>query len=279
MINTLQSAKLIKTNDGRYKIEDGLWIYRYASNSKKWYMHIVTIDIDGEKVEEKISLGTENQEEAYKLAIKEKIKREAKVEAGIPLNNNKKLLFKEVSNKVLKDFDGEIKKANGKRIAESDYKSILVNHVIPYFSNKSIKSIDIIDIEEYLNQLENKSKTTIVKQKTAIKKVFDKAVRLRLIKDVEVPIFKSISIKHDESERITEPFSEHDLNVLKNSYQSFIDSATKEKSRHYRAAFQYYFSFLLATGVRPGEEPLNIKYSDIEKRKDKKQGKHFMLLK
>jgi integrase len=278
MIDTLQSAQLIKTNEGRYKIEDGLWIYRYASNSRNWYVHVV-IQKNDKKIEEKKTLSTEDFNEAVKRAIRKKIELEALAKAGVIEDKNESLFFSNIAKTVIDDFDKAIKKAGGKRIAESDYKSILVNHVIPYFKNKSIKKIDLIDIEEYLNQLGNKSKTTLTKQKTAIKKVFEKAVRLRLIKDIEVPIFKSVNVKHDDSERITEPFSEYDLNVFKNNYQSFIDSATKEKSKHYRQAFQYYFSFLLATGVRPGEEPLNIKYGDIEKRKDKKTGQVFYVIK
>jgi integrase len=278
MIDALQQSQLIKEDDNRYKIEDGLWIYRQLKKSKKWYVRVV-IKQNDKKTEEKKSLETEDFNEAFKRAIRKKIELEALAEAGVIEDKNESLFFSNIAKKVIEDFDQAIEKAKGERITEKDYKSILVNHVIPYFKNKSIKKIDLIDIEEYLIQLENKSKTTLTKQKTAIKKVFDKAVRLRLIKDVEVPIFKSVKVKHDDSERITEPFSEHDLNVFKDNYQSFIDSATKEKSKHYRQAFQYYFSFLLATGVRPGEEPLNIKYNDIEKRKDKKTSQNFYVIK
>ncbi|MEH6625626.1 MAG: hypothetical protein V7739_04225 [Motiliproteus sp.] len=260
----------------RVKVDGSLSLFRQTDKTRNWSARVV-IDKDGEKTEKRFSTGKASLEEARIKAIEERFKLIGKVEAGYSIETGTDLSFRSIARKAISEMQAVVDDPSNTNTTYVDYISLLNNHIIEYFGDVNIKNVDYPMLIEYFDQTSVRSKSRITMQKTSIKKVFDYAVKKRLVGSVLVPEFpKEVAIK-DPDYRV-EPFSEHDLHVIKDNYSAFVESSRKEKTKHYRRAFQHYFSFVLSTGVRPGEEPRGIKFKDISKHIDKASGSHFYII-
>ncbi|UTW11418.1 N-terminal phage integrase SAM-like domain-containing protein [Marinobacterium rhizophilum] len=269
------ASKSIKTE--RVKVDDTLSLYRQRHKTKYWSARIV-LDSQGRKEEVRFSTGKSSVEAAGVKAIEERFKLIGKIEAGYSIKIGANLLFKAIASKVIEEMEAVVADPTVKKTTYKSYISLLKQHIIPFFGDTNIKNIDYPMIVEYFEQTTVKSKSQITMQKTSIGKVFEYAVKKRLIDQLSVPKFPKVITVSDPDYRV-EPFSEHDLKVLNDNYPSFIRAGRKEQTKHYRRAFQHYFSFLLSTGVRPGEEPKGIRFKDISKHQDAESGNYYYVIK
>lgn len=260
----------------RVRIDNSLSLFRQTHKTRFWSARVV-IEHDGEKKEKRFSTRKESVEEATVAAIEERFKLLGKVEAGYSIETGTDLSFRSIAKKAIAEMQAVIDDPQVKNTTYSAYISLLEKHIIKFFGDTSIKNIDYPMLIEYFEWTPVRSKSRIVMQKTSIRQVFKYAVKKRLIGSAVVPEFPTdVSIK-DPDYRV-EPFSEHDLQVIKDNYDSFIQNGRKDQTKHYRRAFQHYFNFVLSTGVRPGEEPRGIKFKDISRHVDEETGKHFYVI-
>jgi integrase len=274
-IPTIENKENVKTE--RFKVDGTLSLYRQKYKTRFWSARIV-LDNKGVKEEKRFSTGKESIEEAVVSAIEERFKLIGKLEAGYSIKAGMNLFFKTIALKVVDEMKAAMADPTVTKTTYKSYVSLLENHIIPFFSDCNIKNVDYPMLVEYFDQTTVRSKSQITMQKTSISKVFEYAVKKRLIDQLSVPKFPKVVVTSDPDYRV-EPFSEHDLNVLRENYPAFIQNSRKEQTRHYRDAFQHYFAFLLSTGVRPGEEPKGIRFKDISKHYDAESGHHYYVIK
>lgn len=258
------SASFSSTKDTDWiYVNDYISVYRQKSKTRFWSAR-VKIDVDGEVKEKRFSTKKENVEEAKVEAAERRLKLIGKIESGYSIELNSDSSFKVVAEKAIGKMQAVIDNPDIKNTTYKDYISLLRNHIIVFFGNANIKNVDYPMLMEYFEHTPVRSKSRIIMQKTAIRKVFSYAVKERFIESTRVPEMPTDIVLKDPDYNV-EPFSEYDLQVLQNNYQGFIETSRTGQTRHYRIAFQHYFSFLLSTGVRPGEEPKGIRYEDISK--------------
>lgn len=257
-------------------VNEYISVYRQKSKTKYWSARI-KIDADGEVKEKRFSTKKEHVEDAKVFATEQRLKLMGKVESGYSLDLNSDLSFRVVANKAITEMQAVIDNPALKNTTYKDYISLLQNHIIDFFGDTNIKNVDYPMLMEYFEQTTVRSKSRIVMQKTCIRKVFAYAVKKRLVSAMLVPDMPTDIVIKDPDYNV-QPFSEHDLQVLRDNYPSFIEASRTRQTRHYREAFQHYFSFLLSTGVRPGEEPKGIAFKDISKHLDKESGNHYYVI-
>jgi integrase len=255
------------------QIEEGLWLFTYPK-SKFYQMRMI---INGEDVRK--STRQTDRNKAIAEAVRMKLRAEGTALAGLQIKQNTKLNFGRIARETTEELQKIVDKSGQKRPIQKDYISIINNHIIPYFYKKQIDKVDIIDIEEYLNKLESKSKTTLQKQQTALSHVYQHAVRKRIIKQVQVPDFKMLRVEPDEKEKETEEFQDEDLLKIAIAKDAYIESTKHKLTKHYREAFFHYFKLLIDTGMRPGEEVRGIKYEHIKKVENKKSAEKYYVIK
>jgi len=265
-------------NKDRIVLDEGISIYRQKGKSKYWYARLLVTLNSGKKKETRFSTGKEDAGEAAVVASQQHLKLQGKVEEGYSIDIKGDLAFEVVAQRAIEKMQEVIDDPDENNTTFKDYISLLQNHIIPFFGRSNLKQIDVHDIDDYFSQKSiPRSKSRITMQKTAIMKVYKCAFKDKLISSDELPNMPD-EIELKDPDYIIEPFSENDLVVLKNNYSSFIAASRTKKTKHYREAFQHYFSFLLSTGVRPGEEPKGIQYKDISKCLDKVSGNHYYVI-
>lgn len=265
----------------RFRVSDSITLFRQRSKTKYWHA-IITANVNGKKEQYRRSTSKQDFIEAQEEAMKIKFQIEGAIYYGANITTSK-ALFKNIAKEVIKDYDAIIKeekvKNSRKRPTSLNYKSYLTKYAIPYFENYQVASIDLVDVENYLDSLDNKSKSTITQHKTMLSHVFKKAVKTRQMKHQDMLDVYKAEVKMEEAEQLREAFTEHDLKAIRSNTDRFVKAGKKAVTRHYREAFFHYFNFLLETGMRPGEEPCGIKFGDIEKRIDKDTKEEYYTIK
>tara|TARA_R110001592_G_scaffold301936_3_gene573669 strand:- start:3547 stop:4950 length:1404 start_codon:yes stop_codon:yes gene_type:complete len=180
------------------------------------------------------------------------------------------ITWRKVCLEVIKDLSGKAEKAkaSGKNKPSSQgYLSIVQTYylTIEQWRDIDIKSFNYADLNQLKNLVNFKDmpKTTATKRKTALKEIFEFALLNRYI-DIkpELPTFAFIG----GGEGI--PFSIDDREVILSNFINFLESSNANYiTQHKRTILPLYVNFLILTGVRPGEEAMNITWGHIEKRK------------
>lgn len=285
MLSLLDSGQLLSSaglsfstdkNTDWLQVNDYISVYRQKNKSRFWSARIKIV-VGDEVKEKRFSTKKENVEEAKIVAAERRLMLMGKVESGYSIELNSDLSFRAVAKKAIEAMQVVVDDPDKKNTTYKDYISLLNNHIIEFFGNTNIKNVDYPMLMEYFEQTSVRSKSRIIMQKTSIRKVFSYAVKKRLLSSMLVPEMPTDIVINDPDYNV-EPFSEHDLKVLKDNYPSFIETSRKKQTKHYRRAFQHYFSFLLSTGVRPGEEPKGIRFKDITKHKDAESGNHYYVI-
>ncbi len=285
MLTLLDSGRIISSagssfstdkNTDWLQVNDYISVYRQKNKSRFWSARIKIV-VGDEVKEKRFSTRKENIEEAKIVAAEQRLKLMGKVESGYSIELNSDLSFRAVATKAIEAMQTVVDDPDKKNTTYKDYISLLNNHIIDFFGNTNIKNVDYPMLMEYFEQTPVRSKSRIIMQKTSIRKVFSYAVKKRLLSSMLVPAMPTDIVIKDPDYNV-EPFSEHDLKVLKDNYPSFIEASRTKQTKHYRNAFQHYFSFLLSTGVRPGEEPKGIRFKDISKHTDTESGNQYYVI-
>lgn len=285
MLSQLDFSQVISSSDSNFssskstewiQVNEYISVYRQKNKSRFWSAR-VKIEVGGEVKEKRFTTKKEYVEDAKVYAAETRLKLMGKVESGYSIDLKSDLSFKAVAKKAIEEMQAVIDNPAIKNTTYKDYISLLNNHIIDFFGDTNIKNVDYPMLMEYFDQTTVRSKSRIIMQKTSIRKVFSYAVKTRLLSSMLVPEMPTEIILKDPDYNV-EPFSEHDLKVLKDNYPSFIETSRTKQTKHYRIAFQHYFSFLLSTGVRPGEEPKGIRFKDITKHLDSVSSNYYYII-
>ncbi|TOZ83283.1 tyrosine-type recombinase/integrase [Vibrio parahaemolyticus] len=220
--------------------------------SKNYYVRMWIKDASGRGEEHRQTLKTADKDEAIKKAWGYFYAYENKLSPAI-FSSNRSSLVSQLGNELLQSFDSKSKKIY------VDYARVLRNEIIPELGAVKIKEVDKAAIKTYLTKFA-RSTTQLRIRKTTLKHLFDIAVEKKLIKEYEIPKLPSIEVEADEERPM---FEEKHLTQISAFYSQFEDASRKEITFRYRKLLKHYMQFLLHTGIRVGEEALNLRFSDI----------------
>ncbi|WP_368084090.1 tyrosine-type recombinase/integrase [Vibrio splendidus] len=234
-----------------HRLYTGLAIYR-QKGSKNYYIRMRLKDKLGSGSEFVKSLRTPDKDQATKDAWGHYYAYQNQITPEL-FTSTRHSLVANLGQELSNSFENKSKKIY------SDYKRVLDNEITPTLGKIDIKELDKAAIRDYLTT-HAKSTTQVRIRKTALKHLFDLAVEKRLIKEYEIPSFPSIDVEPDEVRAI---FSMEQLGQISGWYGEFESSSRKEITLSYRKMLKQYMNFLLYTGIRAGEEALNLRFKDI----------------
>ncbi|EMN7422348.1 TPA: site-specific integrase [Vibrio parahaemolyticus] len=232
------------------KLRSGLAIYK-QKRSKNWYIRM-RVSEGGTSSEFVRSLKTSSKDDATQKAWSYFFAKEDNLSPAMFIKS-KKSNITHLATQLIEILKNKPKKIN------KDYIRVLDKEIIPTFGRLNIRDLDRAAIRQYFSD-SAKSMTQLRIRKTALKHLFDIAVDDKLIKEYEIPSMPSVEVTEDEARS---SFSDKDLGKLRGMCAPFIDSSRKDITKQSRKMFEQYMSFLLNTGIRAGEEALNIKFKDI----------------
>lgn len=178
-----------------------------------------------------------------------------------------KMVCSELRSKLLEESEREKSKTNKKRTMVGDYAITIRNRLEnnKTLTDLNIKKVDCAYLHEAFkaDEFQDLSKTVKTKINTSLKKIFEFAKIKRYIASsttIEIPQFPKYMVG-EETPRI----SSNDLIHLLENFDLFCDEGKKTITKRNRKLFSFYFRLLMNTGLRPGEEALGVRWSDIYK--------------
>lgn len=266
--------------------DDGIWHYRIRMPAIK------------EKYERK-STKTNSLEKAKDIALRRYYKLLDTADSGLTVYPKQ---FERVATQYLYSIkpmtlekDKNYKRVPAEKRAENRYKrnkEYLEKFIFPYLKGKSLLEItnettDWIHSKRYKEWKEKVSITESIKDKNGLlrkvhygylrapgvqskntinrimKAVFKYAYDTKLITIVEIPEFKMEQVP----KRRRGTFREEEWALILKKLDERIDEIPEEtqpETKYQRTLFKYFMIFMAATGLRPGEEPRNLKWKNIQ---------------
>ncbi|MCG8022595.1 MAG: hypothetical protein JAZ02_01220 [Candidatus Thiodiazotropha endolucinida] len=284
----------------QYSIRQGrITLYRRTSQgtayqSDSWYAYF---KIPGQKAIRR-SLKTADKLEAESLAESQYFELVEKSKRGLSLTSKR---FNHVANAYLRDYQTKAEREQGLPEHERQYRRygnknlIIGKYLVPYFKDKPIQDITDFDVESYkewrkmywisgegaeqetityirdghkITRPKRKSEqsqphySTVNKELTVLREVFEYARLNRMIEGREVPVIKNDRKPKNQNDRkpgLSATEVKHLLNTTAKRYYS--ESNPKHK-RHLKLLI-HYIAFMCLTGLRVSEAK-NLKLSDCE---------------
>jgi len=178
---------------------------------------------------------------------------------GIPFTKR----IREVARLTVQRMDEAMAAGHGKS-AFKDYKQAIERYLIPFFGSTAIENIDIPKLQQFeVWRVEKMEKapaaSTVLNHNAALHRVFDTAISEGWIKEQQLPTLRTVGKKSQRRPHFTlqewEKLTEH--------LQHWPDKTPYPKSRLMRELMGDYALILANTGIRPGKEALNLKWSQI----------------
>ncbi|EGR0306719.1 site-specific integrase [Vibrio alginolyticus] len=240
-------------------LTDGLAIYKQKA-SKNYYIYLNTSEGNFRR-----SLKTPDQKEATKKAWAYYTSYHDGIELADFTSTNKssvEYLCKQLSE-IFDEKHADTEKKDSKY---RDFSRILSDEISPNLGHLKIKQVERGHIKSILSNANSLPQLRI--RQTAFKHLFDYALENSLIKEFKIPSIPKVEVKESESRAIFKP--EH-LSLFREKHEEFTNAPTKAVSRLYRELMGYAMDFMLETGIRPGNELYNLKFSDITKARSQRQ--------
>nr|WP_321241725.1 site-specific integrase [uncultured Tolumonas sp.] len=237
---------------GYMQLKEGLAVY-LTKRSKNYYIYL---NLGG--IKKQCSLGVCTIGEALELAYG--YYAIAKNGTVLESPNRRKNKILDLASLVIEELNNK----NRKKSIHEDYKRLLDEKgvLVRNYGSFLITQFGVFEIEEYLNSPELfKSKTQQTMYRTVLNLIFNVAVKYKYIRQGDIP--KMPSVDRDISTR-RGFFTERNLDLIDSKFDGFIDASRKEITKDRRFLLKQLFNFLIFTGIRPGEEVENIRFSDIE---------------
>lgn len=236
----------------------GIAIYR-QSHTKSIYARL-RID----KKEIRRTLSTSDLDEAKQKAWLLKADLSDKVAKGIPIYQNKILSIADACQAVIKQLES----SKNYKTTHSDYARIFRNEIIPHFHRKGIDELTSKNLRIYFEQRTfSRSRLTI--HKGCFKRLFLYLEEEELMKKSDFPSLPKNVLK--DKSKIGIDLDERDIEKIKDFIRSdeFVNQVSlSPASIENRKILAELFDFLLATGIRTGEEIKGLTYSDITSYED-----------
>jgi integrase len=264
-------AKQDELNRGRarsHKLKDGVRLYFNGKSPVYW----VNIALSGIKDGARRSTGVGDLEEAKRVAYGIEQKVRAEYEAGTLKEFGKKTGYSwtKICWDVYHVLDNKAKaitaKTGNTKPQPKVHASIIKNYLAEREEWKG-KSIHHVGYPELCamtghEDFDEVSKTFARNTKKALSIIFEYAELNRVVKKEQIP--RLPDIQAEASER-REPFENRDRELFLSNMPNFYENSTNFISRNVRRQLPFYFNLLCTTGMRTGEEPLNLRWCDIQK--------------
>lgn len=248
-------------NQGKsVQITDNIRLYKQIKSPYWW----VSVSLNNKqhrfstkvKLVDDVAGGAAARNKAVEIATELKFK----IEHGIDVSG--KPSFSALCDDVMRGLDA---RPTQKGIY-SDYKSVISNYLKPFFKRTVITDVGRPEIYKFYQEREKNTGTQIsLTQKRVTNKafsmVFDLACDLGHIKQSDIPQLPTVSSKPIKSK---DHFTNDELALALGGFDTFIEASRNHKTREIRHLLKYYTHFLAGTGARPGEEVVNLKFSNIK---------------
>ncbi len=252
----------------KHDVDDGLYIY-LQRNSKVWLARF--------KIAGKWISRTTKQREKSKAsiaAIRVKAEFEIKHQHGIAIQTR---AFRDVAKLAIERMHQQPKDTRGASTLK-DHEYVLLRYHIPFFDRTYITSIDREKLAEFdawrVEEMgHTPAQSTLKTHNAAFNKVFDEAVIRKWMMPVQVPALTSSG---GVAATRRDYFTADEVARITNSFNSWIPEGRTQKSREIRELLYFYFQFAVYTGLRPGTEMDNLRWSDL-KIEDKAEFPHIVI--
>jgi integrase len=151
-----------------------------------------------------------------------------------------------------------------------DHEWALTKYHIPFFDRTYITSIDhqkLADFDAWrIGQMgRTPAQSTLKTHNAALRKVYDEAVIRKWMAPGQVPVLSSAA-GVPASRR--DYFTSEEIEKIRAAFPAWITARNSEKTRRIRELLFFYFNVAVHTGLRPGTEMDNLRWNDIQVRKD-----------
>lgn len=177
--------------------------------------------------------------------------------------------FTQIAQFTVKELSGALDVGRG-RVVYKDYINCIEKYFIPYFADKNLEDLTLVDIHEF-ETWRNKqlrrapSASTLNTYTSAWNKICETAVAKGWISE-RAPIPK-LSTGGDKS-KPRPAFSRREIDFLLNYMKDWIGRGIRAEKES-RPLLADYVEMLLYTGMRHGTEAMNIQWNQIEWHTDK----------
>ena len=209
----------------------------------------------------RISTGESDLEKASQIACEKYDEIKFKVKNKIALDTRR---FKDVARLAISEMQTELDAGYGKK-SFVDYISALKNYFIPYFQNIHIDSIDYKKLKEFDDWRTQKvgrelKHSTLNNHNSAFKRVFKVAVERDWIHSLQIPELKNKGAKGERRPY----FTLDEYQKLYRFMRKWCKDTNRQDSLEMRELLRDYVLILVNTGMRPGTETYNLKWTQIE---------------
>jgi integrase len=216
----------------------------------------------------RVSTGTDDVDDALRIA---EVKRtEMKVRHKFGLQEVDGVSFRKVCEAVRDDWQSQIDFGSGKPIFKT-YIGVINKWLIPMLGAKPIADISdstIYDFEKLRREKLGRelAKNTINTHNVVLRKVFNYAAMRKYIYKNQIPVFtvkdKGLATKKRPA------FTTEEITRLTKYMERWTDAGARRNSAYKRKLLQVYVMLVARTGIRAGEEVVNIKWKDVSEGQD-----------
>ncbi len=242
------------------QINDGLYLYKRA-RSTRWQARIKRTDNEWFAM----SCGTSDFEAAKKVAIeRQRQLLDAQSNGLVDVSRR----FSDVARLTIKHLDDEVTAGVGKSV-NRDYKQVINRYLIPALGKYQINHIDhkaLIELDVFRNKLLNRqpNRSTLNTHNAALRRVFKTAVDRGFLLPLQVPQL----VNRGRPPRARPYFDQDDYRRVSRNLREFAGTGHKKVARYLRDLLWDYALILANTGMRTGEEALNLKWNQIKRTKE-----------
>lgn len=244
-----------------YKRErSSFWQMRYRLPNGEW---------------ERLSTKTADLDEAKSMALAEYQTEIIKEKSGIPSTKKTLRYFAE---KQIENLTRSIK-AGKQASTFSSYIQVINKWIIPILGDCKIGSVNnaaIRQFERTREELHKKplSKSMINTHNVVLRGILWLAIEQRYIKSSDIPLLTTKG--KGTSRRSRPPFSSAEVFTMTRRFKDWVEDAIGDDAKYRRQLLSYYTEFLAATGIRPGEEALGVKWKHVSTYKPKIEYNAFL---
>ena len=196
--------------------------------------------------------GTNDEEEAKEIAYDFWRDAKALAKKGHPVISKK---FKAVAEVVLRNLHEKVALDKAKRGSNHDYISAINVHLIPFFGNYNIDSIDqrvFTQFCERRRQIAGKelAYSTQANHNAALNMVFDYAIERGYMTKLQKPVLKNTG----EHGARRPDFTTEEIKAIGEFMPNWVAKTKNSRSKLLRELLMQYVPFAAMTGMRPGTE-------------------------
>lgn len=247
------------------KIHDGLSIRKLPQSNN----YSVYIKFDGHK-KRQFSLKTPDLDEAIAKAKAEYQFNKMMLERGLPIQQPKqRLTVHKLCNELIKEYETlqntveqretkKVQKGKEKYATQLRYWKRFIDY---YPSDLLISDLSFDEVQSYFLSLEvSFSKNTFGKYKFCFRKLFERALDKKVINIDQTFDLNKINVELASS-KPRDAFKDQEYSILTNE---LILRNKIGKAKHTDQMFFAYINWLNFTGMRPGDECLELQWKDFE---------------